>query len=132
MNDVNPGISGACAGCISRRAFLADSAALAALATLAAACTDATSPRRFEPLTIKVGDFPELGTLNRFAKPDDFRVVKRTGTGTFVAFDRSCTHEFTPVDPTNDGSTFICPNHGSRFDNNGAVTLGPASAPLAS
>jgi Rieske Fe-S protein len=131
MTDLK-GPTGACASCISRRAFLADSAALAALATLAAACADATAPRQFGPLTIKVSDFPDLATLDRFVKADSARAVKRTGASSFAAFSLSCTHEGTEVNLVNNATTFFCPNHSSQFDNDGQVTVGPAAAPLAS
>src|SRR4051812_14794246 len=131
MTDVIAERSRACAGCISRRAFLADSAALAALAMLATSCADAsTAPRQFGPLTVTVASFPDLETVNRFVKVDDARAVKRTGTGTFAAFSLSCTHEGTEVDLVNNNTSFFCPNHESRFDNNGQVTVGPAVSPL--
>jgi cytochrome b6-f complex iron-sulfur subunit len=66
--------------------------------------------------------------MNQLVLIDDRRAAKRTGAATFVAWSRLCTHEGTPVDVS--GSGFFCPNHGSRFDNNGSVTLGPATQPL--
>jgi cytochrome b6-f complex iron-sulfur subunit len=120
-----------CASCISRRAFFADSAALAALAALAAACGDVTGPHQnFGPIDITVSSFAGLATLNRFVLADGFRAVKRTGTGTFAAVGLSCTHEGTVVNLTNNSTTFICPNHGSQFDNNGQATTGPATGTL--
>jgi Rieske Fe-S protein len=120
-----------CASCISRRAFLADSAALAALAALATACGDVTGPHQnFGPLDITVSEFAGLATLNRFVLADGSRAVKRTGAGTFAAFGLSCTHEGTIVNLANNSTTFICPNHGSQFDNNGQATVGPASGTL--
>jgi Rieske Fe-S protein len=132
MIGVNAERSAACGNCISRRAFFADSTAIAALAMLAASCSELTAPRQFDPITIKVSDFPDLATLNRFVKADGARAVKRTGTGTFAAFGLACTHEGTAVNLVDNSTTFFCPNHESRFDNNGQVTVGPAAAPLES
>jgi Rieske Fe-S protein len=44
----------------------------------------------------------------------------------------TCTHEGCDVAPSGSGSsaTLDCPCHGSRFDANGNVIRGPASAPL--
>ena len=122
-------VPGACASCISRRAFLADAATIAALTTLFAACGDAPVAPPTGKVEVKVGDFPGLATMNQLVLVDDRRAAKRTGTSSFVAWSRLCTHEGTPVDVS--GSGFVCPNHGSRFDNNGQVTLGPASQALA-
>jgi cytochrome b6-f complex iron-sulfur subunit len=129
MSELTPALSGACASCISRRAFLADSAALAAVAALFAACGGEggiTPPAG--KVDIKVGDFPGLATNGTLVLVDSRRAAKRTGATTFVAWSRLCTHEGTPVDLT--GNAFVCANHGSRFDANGDVTLGPATQAL--
>lgn len=130
MSAVNSGLSGACAGCITRRAFLSDAATVAALGALFAAC-GGDSP--VEPPTgkvdVKVADFPGLATMDKLVLVDDKRAAKRTGAATFVAFSRLCTHEGTPVDIS--GSGFICFNHGSQYDNDGQVVVGPATLPLA-
>lgn len=128
MSEVNPPIPGACAGCLSRRAFIADAATLAALATLFAGCGESPVEPPTGKVQVKVSEFPDLATINQLALIDGKRAAKRTGDTTFVAFSRLCTHEGTPVDIS--GSGFFCPNHGSRFDNNGTVTIGPASQPL--
>jgi Rieske Fe-S protein len=120
--------SRACAGCISRRAFLVDAATIAALTALFAACTEPSIGIPTGKVDVKVGDFPGLATMNKLVLVDAQRAAKRTGEATFVAFSRLCTHEGTPVDIS--GTGFICFNHGSEFDNNGQVTLGPATQPL--
>ena len=61
--------------------------------------------------------------------PADSRIaVKRTGTSTFLALSTTCTHEGTRIDIVNNGISFECPNHGSRFDSNGTVTRQPNAA----
>jgi thiosulfate dehydrogenase (quinone) large subunit len=118
-----------CASCISRRAFFADAATIAALTTLFAACGDSPVEPPTGKVDVKVSDFPGLATVNQLVLVDGKRAAKRTGASTFVAFSRLCTHEGTPVEVS--GSGFFCPNHGSQFDNNGAVTVGPATQSLA-
>ena len=119
---------GACASCISRRAFLADAATIAALTTLFAGCADAGISEPVGRVDVKVGSFPGLVAMNQLVLVDSQRAAKRTGADTFVAFSRRCTHEGFAVDLS--GSGFICEQHGSRFDNDGKVTLGPAARPL--
>lgn len=128
MSEVNAEQSRACASCLSRRAFLADAAALAAVAAFFAACGDSPIEPPTGKVQVKVADFPGLATLNQLVLVDGKRAAKRTGATTFVAWSRLCTHEGTPVDIS--GAGFVCPNHNSRFDNNGNVTIGPATQPL--
>ena len=130
MSEVTRELSGACASCISRRAFLADAATLAAVAALFAACGG--EPGITPPsgkVDVKLSDFPGLATMQTLVLIDPVRAAKRTGETTFTAWSRLCTHEGTPVDLSPDNG-FVCPNHGSRFDANGNVTLGPAAVAL--
>jgi cytochrome b6-f complex iron-sulfur subunit len=117
-----------CAGCVSRRAFLADAAALAAVAALFTACSEAGLTPPTGKVEVKVSDFPGLATINQLVLIDATRAAKRTSESSFTAWSRFCTHEGTPVDIS--GSGFSCANHGSRFDNSGNVTLGPATQAL--
>lgn len=134
MNEETIEASHACGGCVSRRAFVARSAGLAAAAAFFAACGESAVSGITAPtgqVQVKVADFPALATLDKLVLIDGRRAAKRTGTGTFTAFSRLCTHEGTPVNLANNDTTFLCPNHFSRFDNNGQVTLGPATQRLA-
>jgi cytochrome b6-f complex iron-sulfur subunit len=125
---IRVGLAGACASCLSRREFLARTAATAAVAALFTACSgdDVVAPAGI--VEVQVADFPGLATLNQIVLIDDARAAKRTGPSTFVAWGRACTHKGTRVNLS--GSGFFCPNHGARFDNNGDVTTGPADRPL--
>lgn len=121
----------ACAGCITRRSFVANSAALAAAAAFFTACGDAGITGPVGIKEIKVGEFAGLATVGTMVLVDGVRAVKRTGTTTFAAFSRVCPHAGETVDLS--GSGFLCvspPGHGSRFDNNGTLTLGPANRDL--
>jgi Rieske Fe-S protein len=66
-----------------------------------------------------VGTWKEVGTL----------IVGHDSKGIF-AFSAVCTHAGCIVNPpSKNGSTF-CPCHGSQFDGNGSVLVGPAFSPL--
>jgi cytochrome b6-f complex iron-sulfur subunit len=57
-------------------------------------------------------------------------IIARTKTGDFLAVAKACTHQGTTVDFVADNSTFKCNNHGSVFEANGSVTVGPATSSL--
>jgi cytochrome b6-f complex iron-sulfur subunit len=58
-------------------------------------------------------------------------LVVRPTAGTVKAFDATCPHAGTTVDPPQ-GGTITCPNHFSQFDAaTGALRKGPASRGLA-
>jgi len=56
-------------------------------------------------------------------------LVSRTSTTAFTAIDATCTHEGCTITGA-DGSTYVCPCHGSRYNRNGQVLAGPAKAAL--
>jgi Rieske Fe-S protein len=56
-------------------------------------------------------------------------LLARTGASTFSAVDAVCTHEGCTVN-SQDGSMYVCPCHGSRYDLSGHVLAGPARANL--
>jgi Rieske Fe-S protein len=56
-------------------------------------------------------------------------LMARTGDATFTAIDATCSHEACTVTDA-DGSVYVCPCHGSRYDRNGRVLGGPATASL--
>ncbi|MGZ4682402.1 MAG: Rieske 2Fe-2S domain-containing protein [Acidimicrobiales bacterium] len=59
-------------------------------------------------------------------------IVVQPTSGTFMAFDASCTHEGCPVAYSKSSNCLVCPCHGARFDaSTGAVLRGPARRPLA-
>lgn len=61
-------------------------------------------------------------------------IVVRLATGntssSFTAVQVACTHEGTSINWNASKNNFLCPNHGSTFSTNGAVTLGPAASNL--
>lgn len=56
-------------------------------------------------------------------------LVARTAESTFSAIDAVCSHESCTVTGA-DGTAYVCPCHGSRYDRNGRVLNGPAVAAL--
>jgi Rieske Fe-S protein len=125
-----------CANCMNRRQFLT-TAAGASAGLVVIACGDGevsgvpaqiiTPPSG--PVTLKVGDHPELATAGVIKRVFGSIGVKRTGTTTFDALSLVCTHEGCGVDITT-STQLDCPCHLSRFDGNGNVVRGPADRPL--
>ena len=60
----------------------------------------------------------------------DNLIIARTGTNTFVALSKSCTHAGVTVNYDHPNSRFVCDAHGSIFSISGAVEKGPANRAL--
>jgi Rieske Fe-S protein len=56
-------------------------------------------------------------------------LLARTADTTFSAIDAVCSHQSCTVTGADD-SVYVCPCHGSRYDRNGRVLQGPATASL--
>jgi Rieske Fe-S protein len=56
-------------------------------------------------------------------------LLSRTSASAFTAIDAVCTHEGCTITGA-DGTTYVCPCHGSRYNRNGQVLAGPAKASL--
>jgi len=56
-------------------------------------------------------------------------LIARTGASAFTAVEAVCTHEGCEITGA-DGANYVCPCHGSRYDRNGRVIGGPATASL--
>ncbi|MDQ2667365.1 MAG: Rieske 2Fe-2S domain-containing protein [Gemmatimonadota bacterium] len=133
---------GGCDSCVSRRDFLGR-VALVAGAFIAAGCAPASDftgvssgPPAGGPITLRVSDYAGLATVGQ---PVEIRTATGSGSGiaavrtsatSFIALGMACTHQGTKVNIV--GQSFDCPNHGARFNNMGAVTLGPANRALES
>ena len=121
---------------IGRRTFLAQSALLAAGALLAAcAASDVSAPGTTINSTtnIKVSDFPALASVGGIAlvnfSGNPFAIV-RTGDATFVTLSRICPHQGNTINP--DGSGFLCPGHGARFNASGQWVGGQSTSNMRS
>lgn len=103
---------------ISRRTFLAQSALVAAAAALAACAVgaDTTAPNIPAGTTLKVSDFSTLGADNGVAVTTlsgaPVAVVRLSATS-YVVLSRVCPHQGGIVNQN--GSGFLCPNHGAQF-----------------
>ena len=56
-------------------------------------------------------------------------LLARTASNSFSAIDAVCSHQSCTVSGA-DGAAYVCPCHGSRYDRNGRVLNGPATAAL--
>ena len=57
-------------------------------------------------------------------------IVARTLAGSYIAVQRSCTHQNYGLVYHPNTSRFFCNNHGATFSETGAVEVGPARSPL--
>jgi nitrite reductase/ring-hydroxylating ferredoxin subunit len=56
-------------------------------------------------------------------------LIARTSASGFQALDAICSHESCTITGA-DGTTYVCPCHGSRYSRSGQVLAGPARASL--
>jgi cytochrome b6-f complex iron-sulfur subunit len=56
-------------------------------------------------------------------------LLSRSSASEFTAIDAVCSHQSCTVTDA-DGTAYVCPCHGSRYDRNGRVLNGPATAAL--
>lgn len=56
-------------------------------------------------------------------------LISRSSTTAFTAVEAVCTHEGCTI-TGQDGSVYVCPCHGSRYNRSGQVVFGPATAAL--
>jgi Rieske Fe-S protein len=121
-----------CGGCLSRRDFVARGAGAGAALVLAG-CGDgiigptATGGPQGQAV-VRVADYPALAAAGVLVDVGGGRALKRTGAASFVAFSMTCTHAGCATVIA--ANRFDCPCHGSRFDAEGRVLVGPATRPL--
>ncbi len=123
-----------CASCIGRRAFLYHGAlAAAAVALAACATTDLSAPTLPAGTTIKVSDYPALASVGGIALvtiSGARLAVVRTADTSFVVLSRICQHQGGIVNIN--GSGFLCPNHGARYNATGQWIGGQSASNLIS
>ena len=135
---------------VSRRRFCAGACQLVSgltLATIAPACGGGSSPTSpsgmASMLGVSAGRFTGTGvqvTVDGSALSEVggsvlvqstagvFLLARMSGNG-FSAVDAVCSHESCTITGI-DGSTYVCPCHGSRYNRSGQVMAGPARASL--
>jgi cytochrome b6-f complex iron-sulfur subunit len=69
------------------------------------------------------------GSAALVTSPAGTLLVARTAGDTFSALTATCTHQGCTITEFQ-GSTYVCPCHGSQFDTSGKVLSGPASRSL--
>ncbi len=74
-------------------------------------------------------DFSALKNVGGFAYSGDILII-RTGTSTYVALTKVCTHQSCTVAYNSSSSKIECPCHGSMFSTSGSVLQGPATNSL--
>jgi Rieske Fe-S protein len=135
---------------LSRRRFCAGACQVAGgatIATLITACGGGTSPTspsggsssrlpvlngQFASSRVRVAADGPLGQVGGAALVESIAgvfLVSRASESSFTAVEGICTHEGCTI-TNQDGGTFVCPCHGSRYTFNGQVTAGPARASL--
>ena len=139
---------------ISRRKFCSGAcqvASCATLATLISACSSSSSspssptPPSNPPSLLGVSNGVFTGTGVRVTVAGSALtdvggavlvqsiagvfLVSRTNATAFSAIEAVCTHEGCTVNGA-DGAIYVCPCHGSRYNHDGQVVNGPATASL--
>ncbi len=83
-------------------------------------------------LVVDLAQFPALAQVGGVARVDNGTGAPvgaaRVSATQFDAYSLVCTHQGATVNAN--GSGWLCPSHGARYDATGAVTLGPATLPL--
>lgn len=120
---------------MDRRALLSGACALLALTGLTAFPTSASAEIRKISngrITVKLKSIPELsqvggsvGVGNVKGKPV---AITRTGNNSYVAFSLNCPHQGVKVSKNEKG--WVCDAHGSEFEADGDLVLGPATTRL--
>lgn len=74
-------------------------------------------------------DYSALKTVGGYAYSGDIIII-RTGTSTYVALTKVCTHQSCTVAYNASSNNIECPCHGSKFSTSGTVVQGPAPTAL--
>lgn len=131
-NDTHLSAEKHCPGCaghqytLNRRRFLAVGSGCVLGALGVAAGAEAAKAPTVDIGTVK--DFPADGISEKFTK-DDFFVIRHQGK--LFAASTACPHmgHALKLDPQ-DATRILCGSHGSTFDGEGLVQVGPASSGL--
>ena len=115
---------------LNRRRFLSVTGTSAGLMLVASAMPGCGSQGISDPSGPEPAGNVSALSVGSFIVLDN-AIVARDANGVY-AMTRRCTHQGCAVDDTSSGIAggLHCPCHGSAFDGNGAVTHGPAGAPL--
>ncbi|MFF8928435.1 Rieske (2Fe-2S) protein [Streptomyces longwoodensis] len=116
----------------TRRTVLRGAAVVPVAGLGAAACspTGGTTARATPTAPVELGAESEVPKGGARLYRDHDVVVSRSDDGTLKAYSSICTHAGCAINKL-DGTTLICPCHGSEFDaTTGRVLRDPATEPL--
>ena len=120
---------------ISRRSFMAGVCAVVALGAGEGPAAANTAVKKLPggrisvnlkamPALAKVGGATRIGSVKGVPV-----AIARTGTSKYIAFNLACPHQGVTV--TRNESGWVCNAHGSEFEPDGDLVLGPATTGLA-
>ena len=120
---------------ISRRSFMAGVCAVVALGAGEVPAAANTAVKKLPggrisvnlkavPALAKVGGATRIGSVKGVPV-----AIARTGTSKYIAFNLACPHQGVTV--TRNESGWVCNAHGSEFEPDGDLVLGPATTGLA-
>lgn len=120
---------------ISRRSFLAGVCAVVALggSQIPAAANTAVKKLPGGRISVNLKAVPALAKVGGATRIGSVKgvpvAIARTGTSKYVAFNLLCPHQGVTVTQNEKG--WICNAHGSEFEADGDLVLGPATKGLA-
>lgn len=119
---------------ISRRTLLTGACAILALgaAPIPAVANNQIKKLSDGRVSVQVRSVPGLSKIGGVVSIGDVKgrpvALARTGASTYMAFSLLCPHQGVTV--VRDAKGWNCPAHGSQFEVNGKLVLGPATTNL--
>jgi len=120
---------------ISRRSFMAGVCAVVALGAgeVPAAANTAVKKLPGGRISVNLKAMPALAKVGGATRIGSVKgvpvAIARTGTSKYIAFNLACPHQAVTV--TRNESGWVCNAHGSEFEPDGDLVLGPATTGLA-
>ena len=98
-------------------------------------CADDIEPGGEGWVAVALADYPELADIGGYAYislPESLlqATILHLPDDCFATVWRICTHGACETEWVPDDAVLECPCHGSRFDTEGAILVGPATVPL--
>ena len=117
------------------KAFLGGSVLFLAPAVFSS-CAKTTDPTLVpvnpsNPLVIDLSSaaFSSLQTVGGYAYSGNMIII-RTGSSSYVALSKVCTHQGCTVEYSSSAKKLVCPCHGAQYNTSGTVLQGPANQSL--
>lgn len=119
---------------LSRRALLSGTCAILVLGGMGNLPIASATVKKLGKgrVSVKLKDLPELTEIGGSVAIGNVKgkpvAITRTGVSSYVAFYLSCPHQGVKV--TKEGTGWKCNAHGSEFESDGDLVLGPATTRL--